>query len=93
VGAKDVLLADVAVEVEAVEVKLLGLGYFFFGELGGGEEAIESPESPGDGAVEFDAAVVETKDGVCADAGGGEGAEAERDGAGVAACVGFDGYP
>ncbi len=59
------------------------MGDFFFGELGSGEEAVESPEAPGDGAVEFDASAVEAEDGVGAEAGGSEGAEAEGDGAGV----------
>ena len=61
---------------------------FFFSEFGSGEEAVESPEAPGDGAVELDAAVVEAEDGVGADTGWGEGAEAEGDGAGVGvACI------
>ncbi len=86
-GAEDVFLGEVAVEVEAVEAELFGLRDFFFGELGGGEEAVESPEAPGDGAVEFDAAAVEAEDGVGADAARGERTEAEGDGAGVSVAI------
>jgi hypothetical protein len=81
VDAEDFFFGEVAVEVEAVEIYFFGLRYFFFGEFGCGEEAVESPEAPGDGAVEFNAAVIEAEDGVGAQAGGGEGAEAEGDGA------------
>ena len=90
VGAEDLFFADVAVEVEAVEVEFLGLRDFFLGQLGSGEEAVESPETPGDGAVELDAASVEAEDGVGAKAVGSEGAETEGDGAGVVLAVSGD---
>ena len=82
-GTEDLLFADVAVEVEAVEVELLGLRDFLHRQLGHGEEAVESPVTPGNGSVELDAASVEAEDRVRAKAVGSEGAETEGDRAGV----------
>jgi hypothetical protein len=69
--AEDVFLGEVAMEVEAVEAEGFGCDDFFFGELRHREEAVESPEAPGDGGVDADAAAVEAEEGVGAEAGPG----------------------
>jgi hypothetical protein len=86
--AQHILLGEVAMEVQAVQAECLRCDDFLLRELGHREETIQSPEAPGDGRVDADAAAVDTEERIRvrtfrAEAFRCEPAEAEGDGAGV----------
>ena len=62
VRAQNVLLGEVAMEVEAVQVELLGLRYLFFGKLRRGPHAIDAPVSPRDRGINLHPPTIQPKD-------------------------------